>query len=64
MNLAVLPNLLQQPLYIGRLKLRKLTVIQDERNDVVIRRKLLQHIGIGGVACLGLLPCRKLQLLK
>ena len=41
-----------------------MAVFQDQFNDRVLHPQLLQHLHIGGVACLGLLDRRQAQLFK
>ena len=61
---AIPADLLDQPLSIGGFQFRQHPVIHDGRNDRVLGLQFFQHIGVGGIAGLGLLHRRQSQLVK
>ena len=54
----------RQHVDVGRLQLGELTVSNDVGHDLVVGGQVLQDLGVGGVAGLGLFDRRQLQLLK
>ena len=59
---AVCPDGILQSFHVGGGQLFVLTVLQYLAHDGVVGNQLLQHLGIGGIAALGLFLCRQLQL--
>ena len=62
MDAAIRLNIVQKPLRIGRVQLRKRTVIQDIRHDLVVLGELLKHIRRGRVTGLRLLAALHAEL--
>jgi len=49
---------------VGRAELGKLPVIEYVLDNIVFAAELAQHLGIGGIACLGLFEGRQTELLE
>ena len=64
MHPPVFADFLQQAVGVGGFQLGQHPVIHDGGDDGVLILQLFQHLGIGGVALLGLLGRRQAQLLK
>ena len=63
-NPPVPGNDLGQPFHIGGVELGQLAVLQNQVDNGVMGAEFLQHLGAGGVPCLGLFHRGQAQLLK
>ena len=61
MNAAIRGNRLVQTVHIGALEFRVFAVLQNLGNNGVMGLQLFQHIGIGGIAPLGLFQRRQVE---
>ena len=64
MDPPIRPDHLGEPVHIGGFQLGQLPVLQDGLDDRMLAPQLLQHVGVGGVASLGLFHRGQSQLVK